>query len=39
VQAIRLPKGGTIPVGDRITGMHIFALAIGPLNDRGQPVT
>jgi beta-galactosidase len=38
VQAITLPKGGNIPASGRISGMHIFALAIGPLNARGQPL-
>ena len=38
VQAITLPAGGKIPPSGRISGMHIFALAIGPLNARGQPL-
>ena len=38
VQAITLPAGGKIPASGRISGMHIFALAIGPLNARGQPL-
>ena len=39
VQAITLPAGGTIPAGGgRISGMHVFALGIGPLNAEGQPL-
>jgi beta-galactosidase len=38
VQAITLPAGGTTPAGGRISGIHIFALAVGPLNARGQPL-
>jgi beta-galactosidase len=38
VQAITLPAGGSTPASGRISGMHIFALAIGPLNARGQPL-
>jgi len=38
VQAITLPSGGTVPASGRISGMHIFALAIGPLNALGQPL-
>jgi len=37
VQAVTLPAGGTIPASGRISGMHIFALGIGPLNALGQP--
>ncbi|HSZ43615.1 MAG TPA: glycoside hydrolase family 2 TIM barrel-domain containing protein [Trebonia sp.] len=39
VQAVTLPAGGIVPASGRISGMHIFALAIGPLNADGQPVT
>jgi beta-galactosidase len=39
VQAVTLPAGGTIPASGRISGMHIFALGIGPLNALGQPLT
>jgi beta-galactosidase len=38
VQAVTLPAGGTIPASGRITGMHVFALAIGPLDPRGEPL-
>ena len=39
VQGIQLPSGGTIPASGRISGMHIFALAIGPLSATGTPLT
>jgi beta-galactosidase len=40
VQAVALPAGGTIPAGGgRISGMHIFALGIGPLSARGVPLS
>jgi beta-galactosidase len=39
VQGIELPTGGTIPASGRISGMHIFALAIGPLSATGAPLT
>jgi hypothetical protein len=39
VQGITLPAGGTIPASGRISGMHIFARGIGPLNATGQPVS
>jgi beta-galactosidase len=39
VQAITLPTGGSIPSSGRITGQHIFALGIGPLNASGQPIS
>jgi beta-galactosidase len=39
VQGIELPSGGTIPASGRISGMHIFALAIGPLSATGAPLT
>jgi beta-galactosidase len=39
VQGVALPTGGTIPASGRITGMHIFALAIGPLSATGTPLT
>jgi beta-galactosidase len=32
VQAVTLPSGGTIPASGRISGIHIFALGIGPLS-------
>jgi len=37
VRAVTLPAGGTIPASGRISGMHIFAIGIGPLNALGQP--
>jgi beta-galactosidase len=40
VQAVTLPSGGVIPAGGgRITGLHIFALGIGPLSARGVPLS
>jgi beta-galactosidase len=30
VQAVTLPTGGTVPASGRISGIHVFALAIGP---------
>jgi beta-galactosidase len=39
VQGIELPTGGTTPISGRISGMHIFALAIGPLSASGTPLT
>jgi beta-galactosidase len=39
VRAVTLPSGGTVPASGRISGIHIFALAIGPLNAEGQPRT
>jgi hypothetical protein len=38
VEAITLPAGGTTPASGRISGIHVFALAVGPLNARGQPL-
>jgi beta-galactosidase len=34
VQAVTLPAGGTTPSSGRISGLHVFALAIGPLTAR-----
>jgi beta-galactosidase len=40
VQAVTLPSGGVIPAGGgRITGLHIFALGIGPLSAEGVPLS
>jgi len=39
VQAVTLPSGGSAPSGGRVTGLHIFALAIGPLDAEGQPIS
>ncbi len=40
VQAVTLPAGGTIPAGGgRISGMHIFALGVGPLSAQGVPLS
>jgi beta-galactosidase len=39
VQAVTLPTGGTVPASGRISGMHIFALGIGPLSATGTPVS
>jgi beta-galactosidase len=40
VQAVTLPAGGTVPVGaGRISGIHIFALGVGPLSARGIPLS
>jgi beta-galactosidase len=40
VRAVTLPGGGTIPAaGGRITGIHVFALGIGPLSARGVPLS
>lgn len=36
VQAITLPAGGTTPASGPISGMHIFALGVGPLNADGR---
>jgi len=36
VQAITLPAGGTTPASGKITGMHIFALGVGPLTAKGR---
>jgi hypothetical protein len=39
VKAVTLPAGGTIPAGGgRISGIHIFALGIGPLSAKGVPL-
>ena len=39
VEAVTLPAGGTIPAGTgRISGIHVFALGIGPLSARGVPL-
>jgi beta-galactosidase len=38
VQAVTLPTGGTVPASGRISGLHVFALAIGPLTATGQPL-
>ena len=36
VQAVTLPAGGSIPAaGGQISGMHIFALGVGPLGAAG----
>jgi beta-galactosidase len=34
VQAVTLPSGGTVPASGRINGIHVFALAVGPLTAR-----
>jgi beta-galactosidase len=39
VQAVTLPSGGSIPVSGPISGLHIFALGIGPLSTLGIPLT
>jgi beta-galactosidase len=40
VQAVMLPAGGTIAArGGRISGIHVFALGIGPLSAQGVPLT
>jgi beta-galactosidase len=39
VQAVTLPSGGSIPVSGPISGLHIFALGIGPLSAQGIPLT
>jgi beta-galactosidase len=39
VQAVTLPAGGTTPASGRISGLHVFALGIGPLTGLGQPLT
>lgn len=40
VQAVTLPAGGTIPAaGERISGIHIFALGVGPLSAKGVPLS
>ena len=40
VQAVTLPAGGTIPAGGgRISGIHIFALGVGPLSAQGVPLS
>jgi hypothetical protein len=40
VQAVTLPAGGTIPAGaGRISGIHIFALGVGPLSAKGVPLS
>ena len=40
VQAVTLPAGGTLPSGGgRISGLHVFALGIGPLSARGVPLS
>ena len=40
VRAMTLPTGGTIPAGGgRISGIHIFALGVGPLSARGVPLS
>jgi hypothetical protein len=39
VQAVTLPSGGSIPASGPVTGMHIFALGIGPLPAEGMPLS
>jgi beta-galactosidase len=40
VQAVTLPSGGIIPAGGgRVTGVHVFALGIGPLSAKGVPLS
>jgi beta-galactosidase len=39
VQAVTLPSGGTVPASGRISGLHVFALGIGPLSATGTPLT
>jgi hypothetical protein len=39
VQGVTLPSGGSIPVSGPISGLHIFALGIGPLSAQGIPLT
>jgi len=39
VQAVTLPSGGSIPASGPISGLHIFALGIGPLSAQGIPLT
>jgi beta-galactosidase len=39
VQAVTLPSGGSIPPGGPVSGLHIFALGIGPLSALGIPLT
>jgi hypothetical protein len=39
VQAVTLPSGGTIRTGEGgISGIHIFALGVGPLSAQGVPL-
>jgi beta-galactosidase len=39
VQAVTLPGGGVSAPGGPVSGMHIFALGIGPLSAQGMPLT
>ena len=39
VQAVTLPAGGVSAPGGPVSGMHIFALGIGPLSAQGVPLT
>jgi beta-galactosidase len=39
VQAVTLPAGGVSAPGAPVSGMHIFALGIGPLSAQGMPLT
>ena len=39
VQAVTLPVGGVSAPGGPVSGMHIFALGIGPLSAQGMPLT
>jgi beta-galactosidase len=39
VQAVTLPAGGAIPAGGPISGLHIFALGVGPLSAQGIPLS
>jgi hypothetical protein len=40
VQAVTLPSGGTIRTGEGGTsGIHIFALGVGPLSAQGLPLS
>jgi beta-galactosidase len=39
VQAVTLPGGGVSAPGGPVSGMHIFAVGIGPLSAQGMPLT
>jgi len=39
VQAVTLPAGAVSAPGGPVSGMHIFALGIGPLSAQGMPLT
>ncbi len=39
VQAVTLPDGGVTAASGPVSGLHIFALGIGPLSAQGMPLT